>query len=183
MKHLYALAVVAALGAGPALAQGATPDQAVERQYLAEIQQQLKQSGYYQGQVDGVFGTQTSQALSQWQRDQGLPATGQIDGDTIAALEGGTATTQQAEVPESRTEEQSVIEQQRQDETLRQVEPDQQAEVPQQSDQDTPSDLQSLREEHMSAPNIQGETVPERPGTGTPAPGASPDTLESPPRD
>lgn len=104
MSPLHALAIIGALAAGTALAQGGaaigtdTPDQAVERQLMAQIQQSLKQDGYYQGQVDGFYGDQTRQALAQWQHDQGIRATGQLNAETLAAMDVAPGA-QRAETP------------------------------------------------------------------------------------
>lgn len=99
MKPVHALAILGVLAAGPAWAQA--PVQAIEPQLMARIQQQLKQDGYYDGQVDGLFGQDTSRALAQWQDDQGIRATGQVDARTLAAMDGASGAPQQAETPES----------------------------------------------------------------------------------
>jgi hypothetical protein len=53
-------------------------------QVIANVQQALQQQGYYQGELDGSFGPLTRQALLDYQRDNGLPVTGEIDQDTLA---------------------------------------------------------------------------------------------------
>ena len=53
---------------------------------IANVQQALQQQGYYQGELDGSFGPLTRQALLAYQRDNGLPVTGEIDQDTLGAL-------------------------------------------------------------------------------------------------
>jgi hypothetical protein len=55
-------------------------------QVIANVQQALQQQGYYQGELDGTFGPMTRQALLDYQRDNGLPVTGEIDRDTLSAL-------------------------------------------------------------------------------------------------
>lgn len=42
--------------------------------------------GYPAGPADGVMGPQTETAIRNFQRDKGLNATGELNDDTIAAL-------------------------------------------------------------------------------------------------
>lgn len=178
MKPIHALAILGVLAAGPALAQQAQTVQAVQADFLAQIQQELQQDGYYRGPVDGVFGDQTRSALAAWQRDQGLQPTGQLNAQTLAALDVDQMATQQAEVPEGqvRTQRGTVTERDVESRSLT----DQEARRPGET---SGSDVETLRDEGMSSPNIENEIVPERPGTGTPAPGARPEALERPQRD
>ncbi len=53
---------------------------------VAAAQQQLAQEGYYRGEIDGVVGPQTEQAIAQYQSRHGLQVTGSLSPDTIAAL-------------------------------------------------------------------------------------------------
>ncbi|MGN0801639.1 MAG: peptidoglycan-binding protein [Candidatus Faecivicinus sp.] len=55
---------------------------------VASVQQQLIDLGYLEGEADGIFGAQTASALSRFQRDQGLTASGSVDNATLAALMG-----------------------------------------------------------------------------------------------
>ena len=55
-------------------------------QVIANVQQALQEQGYYQDAVDGLIGPQTRAALSDFQRDRGLPVTAAIDGPTLQAL-------------------------------------------------------------------------------------------------
>lgn len=55
-------------------------------QVIAGVQSALQQNGYYRGEVDGTYGPMTRRALLTFQRDNGLPQTGQIDQDTLGAL-------------------------------------------------------------------------------------------------
>lgn len=66
-------------------AQGAVPKAASER-LLRNIQQQLQAKGMDPGPIDGIWGPQTQSALEQFQQDQGIQASGQINADTLAAL-------------------------------------------------------------------------------------------------
>lgn len=81
------------------VARSIPSEQAVDPQFLAQIQQQLHSYGYYNGPVDGVYGEQTRQALTAWQQDQGLRATGTIDGQTITAMGVTGQSSQQAQTP------------------------------------------------------------------------------------
>lgn len=53
---------------------------------VTSIQRKLKKMGYLDGSVDGIYGSDTSSAVKSFQRDQGLSATGMVDGDTLSAL-------------------------------------------------------------------------------------------------
>lgn len=43
---------------------------------MADVQEALRQLGFYSGVVDGSYGPGTSQAVSAWQRSRGFPQTG-----------------------------------------------------------------------------------------------------------
>jgi hypothetical protein len=194
MKPIHALAILGALAAGPALAQEypsgplgqpqspaasrpeavimgvEIPEQAVQPQFMAQVQQQLQQAGFYEGPIDGLYGDRTQAALAAWQRQQGLQPTGQLNAQTLAAMDVDSMATQQAELP-----------QQQQQTGQQQSTGEQQARQP--GAEEDAVEIEQLRQEHMSAPNVQGESVPERPGTGVPAPGRSAEELTVPPRD
>ncbi len=53
---------------------------------VTSIQTALKQRGYYKGNVDGIFGTQTRTAVRNFQRDKGLTVDGIAGKKTLAAL-------------------------------------------------------------------------------------------------
>ena len=53
---------------------------------VADIQKQLRSKGYYQGAMDGKFGTSTTAALISFQKSQGLSADGMAGIKTWAAL-------------------------------------------------------------------------------------------------
>src|SRR5438552_12423810 len=53
---------------------------------IADVQAELQQMGYYQGEVDGLLGPLTRQALTAYQADQGLVATAVIDEPTLESL-------------------------------------------------------------------------------------------------
>jgi hypothetical protein len=53
---------------------------------IATVQWKLQRLGYYRGYLDGTYGPMTRRALLDFQRDNGLPVTGQIDADTLMSL-------------------------------------------------------------------------------------------------
>lgn len=61
---------------------------------VTEIQKKLKQWGYYDGAVDGVFGSGTEKAVKVFQKKNGLTVDGKVGTATLAALgiSGGTST-------------------------------------------------------------------------------------------
>jgi hypothetical protein len=50
------------------------------------VQDALARRGYYEGEVDGVIGSQTRSAIREFQRDNGLPVTGQINSSLLRTL-------------------------------------------------------------------------------------------------
>ena len=53
---------------------------------VTEIQTRLKAWGYYNGAVDGVYGSRTEAAVRYFQRKNGLAVDGQVGNATLAAL-------------------------------------------------------------------------------------------------
>jgi hypothetical protein len=53
---------------------------------IADVQGVLQQMGYYKGEVDGLLGPLTREALTAYQADQGLVATAVIDEPTLDSL-------------------------------------------------------------------------------------------------
>ena len=53
---------------------------------VRQIQQVLKDKGYYTGNVDGIFGTKTKNAVTAFQRDNGLKTDGIAGKETLKAL-------------------------------------------------------------------------------------------------
>ena len=71
------------------------------RDYTLALQQDLADAGYYEGEVDGVYGPETVDAVQALQKANGLPQTGWMDKATDAALQSelaaaGGAAAQQA---------------------------------------------------------------------------------------
>jgi peptidoglycan hydrolase-like protein with peptidoglycan-binding domain len=69
-----------------ALAQLARADSTVQ-----EAQQELKEQGYYFGQVNGEKNADTIAAIRRFQIRGGLPVTGELDEQTLRTLRSGTA--------------------------------------------------------------------------------------------
>jgi Putative peptidoglycan binding domain len=55
-------------------------------QVIADVQALLQQMGYYRGEVDGLLGPLTREALTAYQADQGLNTTAAIDQPTLDSL-------------------------------------------------------------------------------------------------
>ena len=55
-------------------------------QVIANVQAELQQRGYNPGGVDGQYGPMTRRALLNYQRDNGLPVSGEIDESTLDSL-------------------------------------------------------------------------------------------------
>jgi putative peptidoglycan binding protein len=55
-------------------------------QVIADVQALLQQMGYYNGEVDGLLGPLTREALAAYQADQGLTQTAVIDEPTLDSL-------------------------------------------------------------------------------------------------
>ena len=58
-------------------------------QVIADVQGVLQQMGYYKGEVDGLLGPLTREALTAYQADQGLATTAAIDEPTLDSLQLG----------------------------------------------------------------------------------------------
>ena len=64
--------------------EAAPPDQVI-----ANVQSSLQEMGYYTGEVDGLLGPLTREALNGYQADNDLTVTGAIDEPTLASLDLG----------------------------------------------------------------------------------------------
>ena len=56
-------------------------------EYTTALQTSLTALGYYEAEIDGVYGPSTSAAVSSFQTESGLPVTGFVDEATATALE------------------------------------------------------------------------------------------------
>ena len=59
----------------------------MSRDDIRQVQQTLNHRGFDAGHVDGVWGPQTQTALMNFQRNQGLQATGNLNQDTLTRLD------------------------------------------------------------------------------------------------
>lgn len=58
---------------------------------IIELQNRLQQKGYYLGEIDGIYGEQTREAISNFQLDIGLESTGIVNQETWEYLLGNAA--------------------------------------------------------------------------------------------
>jgi peptidoglycan hydrolase-like protein with peptidoglycan-binding domain len=94
--------LVAALPPTPAPAQ--TGQAGLDPALIVLIQDRLDRAGYNPGPVDGRFGGRTQAALIQFQRDTGLPVTGQPSREALAALDRSLASTTTVATPAAASE-------------------------------------------------------------------------------
>jgi peptidoglycan hydrolase-like protein with peptidoglycan-binding domain len=67
-------------------AQGGQQAQAQSPELVKQAQQALKEKGINAGPVDGQWGPQTAQGVKQFQQQNQIQATGQLDQPTLASL-------------------------------------------------------------------------------------------------
>ena len=67
-------------------AQAATYRQGSSGEAVRTIQQKLVRWGYFDGPVDGIYGSKTAAAVKDFQRKNGLAADGVVGSATLAAL-------------------------------------------------------------------------------------------------
>lgn len=65
---------------------GLGPSQQQSSEAIKTGQAELKREGYYGGNIDGIAGSQTRKATSDFQKDAGLQQTAQLDAATMDAL-------------------------------------------------------------------------------------------------
>ena len=89
-RLLAALAILFAVNIALILiaqsAQAVTYRQGSTGEQVRVIQEKLKRWGYYDGEVDGIFGSATAKAVRYFQRTNGLTADGIVGKKTLAAL-------------------------------------------------------------------------------------------------
>lgn len=66
---------------------------------VRQAQQQLQNRGFYHGQIDGIIGPETEQALGQFQKQNGLSQTATLDQPTMDKLLGNSAGSQSSTAP------------------------------------------------------------------------------------
>ena len=59
----------------------------MQRDIVSSAQRTLSRRGYYRGSIDGTFGPPLEFSLRAYQAKVGLPVTGRLDLETLAALE------------------------------------------------------------------------------------------------
>lgn len=85
-KWIRPIAMVMILASFLCLNVGALSRQGSRGSEVREIQTKLKQWGYYDGAVDGVFGSKTTAAVKRFQQRNGLTADGIAGPATLAAM-------------------------------------------------------------------------------------------------
>ena len=85
---VFSLSSATVVGAqvGPSSTAAQTQTKEAHRAGLDQVQKALRQKGYDPGPVDGFMGPQTVTAVKAFQREHGLPPTGQFDASTLAKL-------------------------------------------------------------------------------------------------
>ena len=63
---------------------------------VREVQEKLREGGFYSGEIDGVYSTELAAALVRYQIRNGLPITGHLDLETSDALGAKPAVTANA---------------------------------------------------------------------------------------
>jgi hypothetical protein len=71
---------------------------------VREVQEKLRDGGFYSGNIDGAYSSELSAALTRYQIRNGLPITGQLDEDTSKELGAKPAVTNNAGGPEQSSE-------------------------------------------------------------------------------
>ena len=66
---------------------------------IRQAQQQLQNQGFYHGQIDGIIGPETEQAIGQFQLKNGLSQTAALDQPTMDKLLGNPVGSQGSSAP------------------------------------------------------------------------------------
>jgi len=66
---------------------------------IRQAQQQLQNQGFYHGQIDGIVGPETEQAIGQFQKQNGLSQTATLDQPTMEKLLGNPVGSQSSSAP------------------------------------------------------------------------------------
>ena len=86
LRRLGAVVAVLLVVLLPLAADAAVLKRGSRGDEVVTLQKKLKQWGYYDGSVDGVFGAGTEKAVQYFQRKNGLVADGIVGAKTAAAL-------------------------------------------------------------------------------------------------
>jgi peptidoglycan hydrolase-like protein with peptidoglycan-binding domain len=87
MRLTHLLVAGTAVLSASALAGGTQQQGAQSPEVVKQAQEKLSAAGHDAGTADGKLGAQTKDALKSFQSSQGLEPSGQLDTQTIAALE------------------------------------------------------------------------------------------------
>ena len=79
----------AAAQPAPPPPQVAEQQQAMTPDTVRQVQQTLQQQGLYKSRIDGVWGPGTQAAVRTYQQQHNMNASGQLDQETLASLNGG----------------------------------------------------------------------------------------------
>ena len=98
LSYVKTAGLAAALVCGPAVLSQTARAHDWSQAGIRTAQQQLKDSGYYNGSVDGIDGPATRAAIRKYQADKNLTVNGRLDRETRSKLgvSNGTATTGEA---------------------------------------------------------------------------------------
>lgn len=107
---------------GLALAQLACGDSTIE-----QVQEELKEQGFYSGEINGVKNADTIAAIRRFQIRSGLAVTGELDSQTLQALRSGAASsdaTTATATPQPSASSGSTVDESRPTPPPRDIEPD-----------------------------------------------------------
>ena len=74
------------LGQTPTSGRAASSAISAGADEVKQAQQKLKSEGLYNGQIDGIAGPETKQALEKFQQQNGLQQTGELDQQTLSKM-------------------------------------------------------------------------------------------------
>lgn len=85
-KHLYVLFIMVVILSAAYLSVDAVSKNGSRGQEVRQIQTKLKNWGYYNGSVDGIYGWQTESAVKSFQKKNGLTPDGVAGKQTLNAM-------------------------------------------------------------------------------------------------
>ncbi len=87
MKRILLATALAGMIAIPAAVAEQTSGAGIQSpEHVRDVQQALSQKGFNPGEIDGVWGNRTISAVREFQKQQGLDATGSLNPQTTSAL-------------------------------------------------------------------------------------------------
>jgi peptidoglycan hydrolase-like protein with peptidoglycan-binding domain len=90
--HLMSSSLQSSTGFDAVVNNQLRPSVSANATQVANVQATLAAGGLYSGPIDGIFSAATRAAVARYQDTQRLPATGELDGETVARLMRGAAT-------------------------------------------------------------------------------------------